>query len=322
MEILVAVERRASGVSCTEQATYLAAHRVPGRAAHPPHAIGTRGPLGDQNTSIEASFDFPVRPQPALKYPHVRPQMGTFVAAPSPSESELEVPPARSRRYDTPRSQNPRRAEELESQGIRNRARSKVTSARRSVLTARVPVAVGLINGSKYSAADLARRSHMASIERGSSHQAAAAPSLDGRCSGARAAGTRAAAEAGRAAPPSSTAAAGSATIRLRGRLRGGLRRAKPFRRRGRQLARRGRAGSGTAGEAPCVREGAATGRSPPYARSSKPGRGPRARRLRRTTRRHAARRRGATATAVAPATGASAHVRLELLGGSNENVS
>ena len=33
----------------------------PAAPTHPPHAIGTRAPLGDQNTSIEASFDFSVR---------------------------------------------------------------------------------------------------------------------------------------------------------------------------------------------------------------------------------------------------------------------
>ena len=50
----------------------------PAAPTHPPHAIGTRGPLGDQITSIEASFDFSV--QRSLKYPHVRPQArGTLV---------------------------------------------------------------------------------------------------------------------------------------------------------------------------------------------------------------------------------------------------
>ena len=33
----------------------------PAAPTHPPYAIGTRGPLGDQNTSIEASFYFPVQ---------------------------------------------------------------------------------------------------------------------------------------------------------------------------------------------------------------------------------------------------------------------
>ena len=46
----------------------------PAAPTHPPYAIGTRGPLGDQNTSIEASFDFSVHDvQRPLKYPHVRP---------------------------------------------------------------------------------------------------------------------------------------------------------------------------------------------------------------------------------------------------------
>ena len=75
------------------QATYLAAHWVPGRATHPPDAIGTRGPLGDQITSIEASFDFSV--QRSLKYPHVRAQMGNFATA-SRLESDPS-PPVRSR---------------------------------------------------------------------------------------------------------------------------------------------------------------------------------------------------------------------------------
>ena len=97
------------------QATYVAAHRVPGPwlpvpiwPTHPPHAIGTRGPLGDQITSIEASFDFSPRSSPRpLKYPHVRPQMGNFATA-SRRESD-PLPPARSRRVQRdsfgPRSQ-------------------------------------------------------------------------------------------------------------------------------------------------------------------------------------------------------------------------
>ena len=61
------------------QATYLAAHRVPGRAyASAPRHRYPRA-LGDQITSIEASFDFSV--QRSLKYPHVRPQMGNFATA-------------------------------------------------------------------------------------------------------------------------------------------------------------------------------------------------------------------------------------------------
>ena len=114
------------------QATYVAAHRVPGPwlpvpiwPTHPPHAIGTRGPLGDQITSIEASFDFSPRSSPRpLKYPHVRPQgqagfpefwlhawyplaRGNFATA-SRRESD-PLPPARSRRVQRdssgPRSQ-------------------------------------------------------------------------------------------------------------------------------------------------------------------------------------------------------------------------
>ena len=55
------------------QATYLAAHRVPGRAyvSSPRHRY--RGPLGDQITSMEARFYFhPENPQVRLS-PHVRP---------------------------------------------------------------------------------------------------------------------------------------------------------------------------------------------------------------------------------------------------------
>ena len=51
----------------------------PAAPTHPPHAIGTGAPLGDQITSIEASFYFSV--QRSLKYPHVRPQMGNFATA-------------------------------------------------------------------------------------------------------------------------------------------------------------------------------------------------------------------------------------------------
>ena len=90
----------------------------PAAPTHPPYAIGTRGPLGDQNTSIEASFDFSV--QRSLKYPHVRPQMGNFATA-SRRESD-PFPPARSggvqRDSLGPRNQNRPRLSgwELESQ--------------------------------------------------------------------------------------------------------------------------------------------------------------------------------------------------------------
>ena len=47
----------------------------PAAPTHPPQAIGTRAPLGDQITSIKASFDFSVQRSP--KYPHVRPQWAT-----------------------------------------------------------------------------------------------------------------------------------------------------------------------------------------------------------------------------------------------------
>ena len=93
LEILVACEGRASGVSCRVRRPIWQPIGYPAAPTHPPHAIGTRGPLGDQNTSIEASFDFSV--QRPLKYPHVRPQMGNFATA-----SRLEsgpFPPARSR---------------------------------------------------------------------------------------------------------------------------------------------------------------------------------------------------------------------------------
>ena len=59
----------------------------PAAPTYPPHAIGTRAPLGDQITSIEASFDFSV--QRSLKYPHVGPQMGKFATA-----SRREVTPS------------------------------------------------------------------------------------------------------------------------------------------------------------------------------------------------------------------------------------
>ena len=74
----MAYEGRASRLSLSgfapRQATYLAAHRVPGRVVtftdfktwpnsmpnttHPPHANGTQGPQGGQISSIEASFFF------------------------------------------------------------------------------------------------------------------------------------------------------------------------------------------------------------------------------------------------------------------------
>ena len=117
----MACEGRASGpgVSCRVRRPNLAAHRVPG--THPPYAIGTRGPLGDQNTSIEASFDFSVHDvQRPLKYPHVRPQMGNFATA-SRRESD-PFPPTWSqgaqRNSLGPRGQNRRRTSgwELESQ--------------------------------------------------------------------------------------------------------------------------------------------------------------------------------------------------------------
>ena len=45
----------------------------PAAPTHPPHAIGIRGPLGDQITSMEARFYFhPENPQVRLS-PHVRP---------------------------------------------------------------------------------------------------------------------------------------------------------------------------------------------------------------------------------------------------------
>ena len=93
----------------------------PAAPTHPPYAIGTRGPLGDQNTSIEASFDFSVHDvQRPLKYPHVRPQMGNFATA-SRRESD-PFPPTWSqgaqRNSLGPRGQNRRRTSgwELESQ--------------------------------------------------------------------------------------------------------------------------------------------------------------------------------------------------------------
>ncbi len=69
----MACEGRASGVSCHIRRPIWQPIGYPAAPTHPPHAIGTRAPLGDQNTSIEASFYFSV--QRSLKYPHVRPQM-------------------------------------------------------------------------------------------------------------------------------------------------------------------------------------------------------------------------------------------------------
>ena len=110
--------RQRSGVSCRARLPIWQPIGYPAALAHPPHAIGTRGPLGDQITSIEASFDFSV--QRSLKYPHVRPQMGNFATA-SRLESD-PFPPPRSRGVQTdplgPLSQNRRRTSgwELESQ--------------------------------------------------------------------------------------------------------------------------------------------------------------------------------------------------------------
>ena len=89
----MACEGRASGVSCRVRRPIWQPIGYPAAPMHPPHAIGTRGPLGDQIISIEASFDFSV--QRSLKYPHVRPQMGNFATA-SRRESD-PFPPARSR---------------------------------------------------------------------------------------------------------------------------------------------------------------------------------------------------------------------------------
>ena len=88
----MACEGRASGVSCRVRRPIWQPIGYPAAPTHPPHAIGTRGPLGDQITSIEASFDFSV--QRSLKYPHVRPQMGNFATA-SRRESD-PFPPTRS----------------------------------------------------------------------------------------------------------------------------------------------------------------------------------------------------------------------------------
>ena len=107
----MACEGRAtgSGVSCRVRRPIWQPIGYPAAPTHPPHAIGTRGPLGDQNTSIEASFDFSV--QRPLKYPHVRPQMGNFATA-SRRESD-PFPPTWSqgaqRNSLGPRGQNRRR---------------------------------------------------------------------------------------------------------------------------------------------------------------------------------------------------------------------
>ena len=114
----MACEGRASGVSCHIRRPIWQPIGYPAAPTHPPHAIGIRGPLGDQITSIEASFDFSVRR--SLKYPHVRPQMGNFATA-SRLESD-PIPPSRSRGVQRdslgPRSQNRPRPSgwELESQ--------------------------------------------------------------------------------------------------------------------------------------------------------------------------------------------------------------
>ncbi len=75
----MACEGRASGVLCRVRRPIWQPIGYPAAPTHSPHVIGTRGPLGDQTTSIEASFDFSV--QRSLKYPHVRPQMGNFATA-------------------------------------------------------------------------------------------------------------------------------------------------------------------------------------------------------------------------------------------------
>ena len=114
----MACEGRASGVSCRVRRPIWQPIGYPAAPTHPPHAIGTRAPLGDQTTSMEASFDFSV--QRSLKYPHVRPQMGNF-ATTSRLESD-PFPPSRSRGVQRdplgPLSQNRRRISgwELESQ--------------------------------------------------------------------------------------------------------------------------------------------------------------------------------------------------------------
>ena len=140
LEILVACEGRASGVSCRVRRPIWQPIGYPAVPTHPPHAIGTRGPLGDQITSIEASFDFSV--QRSLKYPHVRPQMGNFATA-SRRESD-PFPPPRSRGVQRdpwgPRSQNRRRPRgwELESQIRRHPGARAVLVARCGVATSRV----------------------------------------------------------------------------------------------------------------------------------------------------------------------------------------
>ena len=52
LEILVACEGRASGVSCRVRRPIWQPIGYPAAPMHPPHAIGTRGPLGDQIISI------------------------------------------------------------------------------------------------------------------------------------------------------------------------------------------------------------------------------------------------------------------------------
>jgi len=51
----------AGGVSCRFRRSIWAAHRDPVARVYPSHAVGTQGPLGDEITSIEASFDFSAR---------------------------------------------------------------------------------------------------------------------------------------------------------------------------------------------------------------------------------------------------------------------
>ena len=115
LEILVACEGRASGVSCRVRRPIWQPIGYPAAPTHPPHAIGTRGPLGDQITSIEASFDFSV--QRSLKYPHVRPQNGQLRDRVSPRKWTLPPSPVMGRTKG-PHNQNRRRPSgwELESQ--------------------------------------------------------------------------------------------------------------------------------------------------------------------------------------------------------------
>ena len=83
------------------QATYLAAHRVPGRVVtftdfktwpnsmpnttHPPHANGTQGPQGGQISSIEASFFFSLAKNPQVKQGFSPPLQVAAEVTPLPS---------------------------------------------------------------------------------------------------------------------------------------------------------------------------------------------------------------------------------------------